>query len=135
MNDLETLGVNIKLLILLIVSTLGASLGYISRQWGVDKTIRISRLIFSVFAAIFMTVLLKTACDVLELNYQWTLIIIGLFSWLGTDVTVTLLERIVYRKLGLSHVYIKNEANCTRNIKPGGVYTLDELQSSKPEVK
>lgn len=123
--------------LLLLVSVMGAALGYVSRQWGLQKTIKWSRFLFSIFAAIFMLILLRTACNLLGLSYEWTLLIVGLFSWLGTEVTVSVLERIVYRKLGLSHVYVKTEAsNCRNNpLEPGGVYTVDELQQSEIKAR
>lgn len=128
---------SVKTVLLIIVSILGAGLGYISRQWGLEKTLKWSRFMFSIFAALFMLIILRTICTVLGLSYEWTLIIVGLFSWLGTDVTVAVLERIVYKKLGLSHVYVKSQAsNCTSDpIKPGGVYTVDELQESEIRAK
>lgn len=134
---MSALSDGVKAALLILVSILGAGLGHISRQWGLEKTLRWSRFVFAIFAALFMLILLRTICVILGLSFEWTVIIVGLFSWLGTDVTVAVLERIVYRKLGLTHVIVKSEASScsTDPIQPGRVYTVDELQESEIRAK
>lgn len=119
---------------LFLVALLGSMLGYISRTWGMSKAIKYSRLGFSALAAIFMLLILRALCSALGLSYEWTVVIVGFFSWVGTEVTITFLEKIIHRHLGITHVYIQTNPDCPSgncSIDSGGVYTLSELQGSE----
>lgn len=131
MNSSETI---LKEASLFIIALLGSMLGYVSRTWGVSKAIKYSRLGFSALAAIFMLLLLRALCNALGLSYEWTVVVVGFFSWMGTEITMTFLEKIIHKHLGITHVYIQTNPDTSSRSCPvdaGGVYTMDQLQRSK----
>lgn len=132
MDSLVTLGRHAETIVLVLISAIGAALGYISRQWRAGKTIRTSRMVFAMLASTFMMVLTSAVCRILGLSYDWTLVTVGLLSWLGTDVSLAILQQFVYKRLGISQVYVKTGANTpgVNSLKPGGVYSLEELQQN-----
>jgi len=132
MDSLATLGRHAETVMMVLVSIVGAALGYISRQWRAGKTIKLSRMMFAVMASVFIMAMTSTLCNIMGFSYNWTILIVGVFSWMGTDASIVILERAVYKKLGISHVYVKTGANTSsvNSLKPGGVYDLQELQEN-----
>lgn len=118
---------------LFLVAILGSVLGYVSRTWGLNKAVKYSRIGFSTLSAIFMLLLLRALCNALGLSWEWTIVIVGFFSWMGTEITMVFIERLIHKHLGLTHVYIQtprhnNSGSCP--IEPGGVYDLDSVSGS-----
>ena len=130
MNSAESL---IKEAILFLVAILGSVLGYVSRTWGTDKVVKYSRIGFSTLSAVFILLLLRALCSALGLSWEWTVVVVGFFSWMGTEITMTFIEKLIHKHLGITHVYIQTDTNKRSDscpIVPGGVYDLDSLQGS-----
>lgn len=123
----------IKEAVLFLVAVLGSVLGYVSRTWGVNKAVKYSRIGFSTLSAVFMLLLLRALCSALGLSWEWTVVVVGFFSWMGTEITMVFIEKLIHKHLGITHVYIQtspNKFSSDSPIKPGGVYDLESLQGS-----
>lgn len=128
MNEWKGLHAHLEFLVLLLVSALGSVLGYISRRWGQGKAIRLSRILFSVISSVFFLFLLRAVASKLGLDYEWTLILVGLCSWMGVEFTAGLLERVVHKLLGVVPIYVKDSnLNQDPHLRPGGVYAACDV--------
>lgn len=90
-------------LLLLLLAIIGGILGHINREVSLGRKLVVLRTLFAGIAAGFAGLLLLLLCSVLSLSAEVTAITIGTLSWLGTDVTLRLLEKYVYKTLGISH--------------------------------
>lgn len=130
MNSAEAV---VKEGVLLLVAVLGSVLGYVSRTWGASKAIKYSRIGFSTLSALFMLLLLRALCAALGLSWEWTVVVVGFFSWMGTEITMVFIEKLIHKHLGITHVYIQTSRNNRIDscpIEPGGVYDMDSVSGS-----
>lgn len=127
---------HLETILLIVVAALGSTLGYISKQWGAGKVIKVSRVVFSVASSVFFLILLRALANKLNLDYEWTLILVGLCSWMGVEFTASLIERALQRLLGVIPIYVKaNEASNRAAIRPGSVCDVAELSKHEDAAK
>nr|DAF45680.1 MAG TPA: holin [Siphoviridae sp. ctJ7x27] len=77
-------------------------MGYLMRT--IDKEdhpILWGRAVIEAIAAGFVGVLVLFVCLALNLSQQWTGVIVGVSGWLGANASIRLLERVVYKKIGM----------------------------------
>jgi len=83
------------------LSGIGGALGYVYRQIQDDKRPNPWRALVEGSAAAFVGVPVFLICDVTGLSVQWTGAIVSVFGWLGATATIHVLEKVVFKKLGV----------------------------------
>jgi hypothetical protein len=89
------------------LSGIGGMIGYIYREVQSERRPNPWRALIEGSAAAFVGILVFLMCDALNLGLQWTGVIVGVFGWLGATATIHVLEKVVFKKLGVS----KNESD------------------------
>lgn len=83
------------------LSTIGGIIGYILRSMENRKKILISHLLARAAGSMFAGFIILLLCQAMALDYIWTGVVVGLFGWLGADVSIKLVETFVFKKLGI----------------------------------
>lgn len=81
----------------------GGTVGHILRTMDGDKPIRWRVAFAQGVGAGFVGVLVLLACQALNLSEQWTGLTVGVCGWMGANATIVILEKLVFKKLGLSN--------------------------------
>ena len=102
MSDWERLMLHIETAGLILFAVLGGVLGYSYRTMRMSQKVMIWRALLEGGAAGFVGLLVVFICMELHLSPYWTGTIVGVCSWLGADATIRMLEKLVYRKFGLT---------------------------------
>lgn len=89
------------------LSGIGGMLGYVYREIQKDKRWKFGRVLVEGSAAAFVGVPVFLICDLMNLGQQWTGAIVSVFGWLGAAATIHVLEKVVFKKLGVG----KNESD------------------------
>ena len=91
-----------QLLFYPLFSSVGGFLGYVLRQMDAGNKVSMIRALFESAGAGFVGVLVMLICQALGLGAQWTGVIVGVCGWLGATASIRMLEKIAWRKLGVS---------------------------------
>lgn len=91
----------LKTLGLFILAPIGGILGYISRELNRGRTIQIFKVLFSGCCSGFVGVIVILICIELNLSIQQTGVVVAVSGWLGADVTIKMLEKLVHKMLGV----------------------------------
>lgn len=83
------------------LSGFGGALGYVYRQVQDDKKPNPWRAVIEGSAAAFVGFPVFLLCDYLNFGMQWTGITVSVFGWLGAAATIHVLEKVVFKKLGV----------------------------------
>jgi len=83
------------------LSGIGGTLGYIYREIQSDKRPNPWRALVEGPAAAFVGIPVFLICDVMNLGVQWTGAIVSVFGWLGATATIHVIEKVVFKKLGV----------------------------------
>lgn len=92
----------LKAILYALLASIGGLLGYLLRTMEAAKEVSLLRAIVETFAAGFVGVLTYFLCRALHLSDAWTGAMTGLFGWLGAIASIQILEKVVYRKLGVN---------------------------------
>lgn len=90
-----------KTLMFVSVSAVAGGIGYALRNVNEGVRPTFGRTVLEMSAAGFVGLLFKLVCEEFHLSDQWTGVIVGLAGWLGANASVSVLEQIVYEKLGV----------------------------------
>lgn len=82
-------------------AAVGGLMGYSLRTINTGQKIQWSRALMEAVASAFVGVLILFMCQALKFGPEWTGAIVGMAGWLGANVTISLLERVVRKKLGI----------------------------------
>lgn len=80
----------------------GGLMGHLFRSLDSGKKVTVYASVIKSFGAAFAGFLVFLLCNATHLSDQWTGIIVGVFGWLGADVTIMVLEKQVLKKLGIT---------------------------------
>lgn len=83
------------------LSGIGGTLGFIYREISSDKRPNPWRALVEGSASAFVGVIVFLTCDAMNFGLQWTGVIVGVFGWLGAAATMHVLEKVVFKKLGV----------------------------------
>lgn len=75
--------------------------GYLHRQVTSKRRISLLEAFVRGLGSAITGSLVMMACLALKIEMAWAGVIVGTFGWLGADVTMVLLEKIVHKRLGL----------------------------------
>lgn len=92
----------VKSAIFALLSSIGGALGYIMRSLDKDVPVSFTRAMVEGMAAGFVGLLVMLMCNATNMSDQWTGVIVGVAGWLGANASIRMLERLVFKKLGLS---------------------------------
>lgn len=82
-------------------ASFGGIMGHLLRTLHSNQKISWGRSVVEGCAAGFVGVIVLFMCQAMNLSEAWTGTIVGVFGWLGASTTITILERVVRKKLGL----------------------------------
>lgn len=83
------------------LASFGGFLGHIMRSLDGSIPISYGRAIIEGLAAGFVGLLVMLMCNAMNLSDQWTGVIVGVSGWLGANASIRMLEKKVFRQLGL----------------------------------
>ena len=84
------------------LATFGGFLGHVMRALDKSTPINYSRGVVEGLAAGFVGLLVMLMCNAMNLSEQWTGVIVGVSGWLGANASIRMLEKKVFKQLGLS---------------------------------
>lgn len=79
------------------------AIGYIMRQLADNKPVGFWRVVVEALGAGLVGYLVMLMCHATGLGPQWTGVAVGVCGWLGASATMRILERYVFRKLGVTN--------------------------------
>lgn len=95
-----------------LLAAMGGLLGYIMREHDKGNELNGWRAIAEAFSSGFVGFLVMLLCRAMGFDPLWSGFIVGIFGWLGANVSIRLLERMVYERLG-----IKLRANTDKRVE------------------
>ena len=95
-----------------LLAALGGLLGYIMREHDKGNPLNGWRMAAETAGSGFVGFLVMLLCFAMGFDPLWSGFIVGVFGWLGANVSIRLLERFVYEKLG-----IKRRENTDKRIE------------------
>lgn len=84
-----------------LLAALGGLLGYVMREHDKGNPLNAWRAFAEALSSGFVGFLVMLLCFAMGFDPLWSGFIVGIFGWLGANVSIRLLERIVYEKLGI----------------------------------
>lgn len=85
-----------------VFAAIGGAMGYIMRNIDAGTPIRWSIVAVQAVAAGFVGMLVYMVCIEFSFSQYWTGVVVGVCGWLGANTSIGLLQKLVYKKLGLS---------------------------------
>lgn len=83
-----------------LFAAIGGALGGIMRRLEAKQEVKFWAIALEGAVSAFAGMLIVLLCQAMELSWQWTGVVVGVCGWIGGRATMTLLERIVTRKIG-----------------------------------
>ncbi len=84
-----------------LFAAIGGFMGYLMRVLDKRQKPQWGRALVEAVAAGFVGVLTLLCCIALGLSPAWTGVVVGVCGWLGANVTILMLEKVVLKKLGI----------------------------------
>lgn len=81
---------------------IGGILGHILRVVDAEEKINWLRAALEGIAAGFVGMLILFSCKAMHMPEPWTGVIVGVSGWLGARASIRLLEKVIYKKLGIT---------------------------------
>lgn len=93
----------VKGLLYTVLASGGGLLGYLMRTLeNEDEEIHWGKAFVQAAGAGFTGFLVMLVCRAMGLSDLWTGGIVGFFGWMGASATIVVLEKVIYRKLGVT---------------------------------
>lgn len=91
----------VEIAIFVAFAAIGGGLGYLMRTVGKKEQATVGRAVLEGLSAGFLGVVALLMCRASGLDWVWSGVIVGVFSWLGAEATVFAVIRFVKQKLGI----------------------------------
>ena len=104
MDDLTTWWTSwwVKAILYAALATFGGFLGYVMRALDKSTPISYDRACVEGLAAGFVGLLVMLMCSATNMSDQWTGVVVGVSGWLGANASIRMLEKLVFKKLGIN---------------------------------
>ncbi|PNU02531.1 phage holin family protein [Novosphingobium guangzhouense] len=100
--DLHEIGEWLKYAFPVIIAAIGGGLGFVMRENDKGNRIVFWRVMLNMASSGFVGLLVSLLCEAMKMDQLWTGFAAGVFGWLGANVSIRLLERVAYERLGIS---------------------------------
>lgn len=101
LEDLLAIAWFVKAFLYSCFAALGGLLGHLFRSLDNGRKVSLYESCVRSVGAAFSGFLVFLMCNAWGIDEAWTGVVVGVFGWLGADVTIVFLERIVFEKFGL----------------------------------
>ncbi|MFC0684625.1 phage holin family protein [Novosphingobium clariflavum] len=105
-----------------LLAGIAGGLGYVMRENDKGNPLNGWRALTEIASSGLVGFLVMLLCQAMKIDPLWTGFIVGIFGWLGANVSIRLLERIVYERLG-----IKLRANTDKRVEAAKAQEEDRL--------
>lgn len=85
-----------------VLASFAGGLGYVLRTMEADAKVSYVRAFIEALSAGFVGLLAMWICQALHLSMQWTAVTVGVSGWLGANASIQVLQRVVWKRLGIS---------------------------------
>ena len=92
----------VKAILYAALATFGGFLGHVMRALDKSDQISYGRACFEGLAAGFVGLLVMLMCSATNMSDQWTGVVVGVSGWLGANASIRMLEKLVFKKLGIN---------------------------------
>jgi hypothetical protein len=92
----------VKAILYAALAAFGGFLGHVMRALDNSADISYGRACVEGLAAGFVGLLVMLVCNAIGFSDQWTGVIVGVSGWLGANASIRMLEKLVFKKLGLT---------------------------------
>jgi hypothetical protein len=92
-----------KAILYAALAAFGGFLGHVMRALDESANISYGRACIEGLAAGFVGLLVMLMCSATSFSDQWTGVIVGVSGWLGANASIRMLEKLVFKKLGISN--------------------------------
>ncbi|PNU06470.1 phage holin family protein [Novosphingobium guangzhouense] len=95
-----------------ILAAVGGLLAYVMREYDKGNPLNGWRALSEAVSSGFVGFLVMLMCQAMKIDPLWTGPIVGVFGWLGANVTIGFLEGFVYERFG-----VKLRANTDKRVR------------------
>lgn len=92
----------VKAILYAALATFGGFLGHVMRALDKPTPIIYGRACVEGLAAGFVGLLVMLMCNATNMSDQWTGVVVGVSGWLGANASIRMLEKLVFKKLGIT---------------------------------
>ena len=92
----------VKAILYAALATFGGFLGHVMRALDKSAPISYGRACVEGLAAGFVGLLVMLMCNATNMSDQWTGVVVGVSGWLGANASIRMLEKLVFKKLGIN---------------------------------
>lgn len=92
----------VKTILYAALATFGGFLGHVMRALDMSTPISYGRACVEGLAAGFVGLLVMLMCNATNMSDQWTGVVVGVSGWLGANASIRMLEKLVFKKLGIN---------------------------------
>ncbi len=83
-------------------AAVAGALGYVLRTMDAGAKVSYLRAIVEALSAGLVGLFAMWICQAFGLSQQWTAVTVGVSGWLGATASIQVLQRVVWKKLGLN---------------------------------
>ena len=92
----------VKAILYAALAMFGGFLGHVMRALDKSTPIGYGRACVEGLAAGFVGLLVMLMCNATNMSDQWTGVVVGVSGWLGANASIRMLEKLVFKKLGIN---------------------------------
>lgn len=82
-------------------SSFAGALGFILRSMEAGRPVSFTRVVVEALAAGLVGLIVMWICQAYHMSQEWTAVTVAISGWLGADASIQVLQRLVWRKLGI----------------------------------
>ena len=92
----------VKAILYAALATFGGFFFFFLRALDMSTPISFGRACVEGLAAGFVGLLVMLMCNATNMSDQWTGVVVGVSGWLGANASIRMLEKLVFKKLGIN---------------------------------